>query len=395
MRTPAERLARLLDRHPELREAAPDEPFGAIIRADEMLVPAAQASRVEESIRTWTDRRADLEHLGLSRFRLRRDADVQDLIATSCSPADGDALASPVHMFRGEPNYQGGPSSPPSPTAPSALPAGGTHGGPSVRVGVLDTGIAAHPWFPQNTWDALDGDVSDRLDTNNDYELDAQAGHGTFIAGIIRQHAPAARLAVGRVLASDGVCDEVELLEALLQLEKHSKAKGRRIDVLNLSLGAYTWNDRPPVEIQQAIARLGTDTVVVAAAGNNSSDRRFWPAAFDSVLAVGALSADGTRQADFSNFGPWVDAWAPGEQVASSFVTFDGPEDEAPGADIDADCFKGFASWSGTSFAAPRVAAALAARAAEDKTTPRRAVEAVLADFQHPDPRDADPPRPT
>jgi len=380
-----------LDRHPELREAAPDEPFGAIIRTDELLVPAAQVARVEDSIRTWTDRRADLEHLGLSRFRLRRDVDVQDLIATSCSPAGEDALASPIHMFRGEPNYQGGPSSPPSPIASSSLPAPAGHSGPSIRVGVLDTGIAAHPWFPQSTWEALDGDVTDRLDTDNDYQLDAQAGHGTFIAGIIRQHAPAARLSVGRVLGSDGVCDEVELLEALLQLDKQSKAKGRRIDVVNLSLGAYTWNNRPPVEIQQAIARLGTDTVVVAAAGNNSSDRLFWPAAFDSVVAVGALSADGARQAEFSNYGPWVDAWAPGEQVASSFVTFNGPADETPGTDIDPDCFEGFASWSGTSFAAPRVAAALADRAADEKITPRQAVATVLAAFPHPDPPAADP----
>jgi hypothetical protein len=77
--------------------------------------------------------------------------------------------------------------------------------------------------------------------------------------------------------------------------------------------------------------------VVVAAAGNNASDRVFWPAAFDSVVGVGAQRADGRGRTPFSNHGPWVDAWAPGDRVASSFVSFDGPQDEAPNADIDAD----------------------------------------------------------
>ena len=83
----------------------------------------------------------------------------------------------------------------------------------------------------------------------------------------------------------------------------------------------------------------------------------------------------------FSNHGPWVDAWAPGDRVASSFVSFDGPADEAPNADIDADCFTGFATWSGTSFAAPRIAAELARRAQDQKTSPRQVLPSVLADF--------------
>jgi subtilisin family serine protease len=151
--------------------------------------------------------------------------------------------------------------------------------------------------------------------------------------------------------------------------------------VFNLSLGAYTWNNRPPALLSQAIDRLGADTVVVAAAGNNASDRLFWPAAFESVVGVGALAADGHGRTSFSNHGDWVDAWAPGDRVASSFVTFDGPEDETPNADIDSDCFTGFATWSGTSFAAPRIAAELARRAQEQKTSPRTVLDSVLADF--------------
>ena len=386
MRSPEERLARLLDRHPEFYDVAPDDPTGAIIRRGELLVPARHAGAVERTARRWTDKRTDLEPLGLARFTLHRDTDVADLIADKFSPDDEDALAAPVHMFRGEPNYQGGPGGVPAPVTPAPRTPPKAPSGHAVTVAVMDTGLAAaHPWFPHGSWDGVDvagdADVDDRLDSNNDYELDAQAGHGTFIAGIVRQHAPGARLMVGRVLSSDGVCDEVDLLQALHAL-RGSGAKGSRgIGVLNLSLGAYTWNDRPPAPLAHAIEQLGRDTVVVAAAGNNSSDRLFWPAAFAPVVAVGALSADGSGPAAFSNHGSWVDAWAPGEKVASSFVTFDGPQDETPGADIDPDCFTGFAQWSGTSFAAPRVAAELARRAQEGKTTPRAVLGSVLRDF--------------
>ena len=380
MRAPEERLARLLDRHPEFYPVADDDPTGAIIRRGELLVPARHAGRVEESARQWTDRRSDLAPLGLARFTLRRDADVADLIANQFSPAGQEALAGPVHMFRGEPNYQGGPGGVPAPVTPAPTSPPKASSAHAVTVAVLDTGLSSrHPWFPRNTWEGVDEDVDDRLDSDNDYELDAQAGHGTFIAGIVRQHAPGARLMVGRVLGSDGVCDEVELLQSLHALRAGCAAVKRRIGVLNLSLGAYTWNNLPPAEVARAIEQLGAETVVVAAAGNNGSDRVFWPAAFEPVVAVGAIASDGQGRAAFSNHGPWVDAWAPGEQVASSFVTFDGPDDERPGADIDSDCFTGFATWSGTSFAAPRVAAALAQRAQEEKTSPRAVLPAVLA----------------
>lgn len=383
MRTPEQqqaRLERLLARRPEFRTVgAGDDPRSAIIRRDALLVPATHAARVEESVREWTDRRDDLEHLGMARFTLRRDADVPDLITGSLTPAGGDALASPIHLFRGEPDYGGGPVGPPSPLADTP-PVPGQATGRPVHVAILDTGLAAHPWFPANTWTALGGDVDDRLDADHDYELDAQAGHGTFIGGVVRQHAPGARLLIGRVLSSIGVCDEVELLEALHLLGTQSR--GHRIDVLNLSLGAYTWDDRPPAGVAETLKRLGPDAVVVAAAGNNGTDRKFWPAALDDVVAVGALAEDGLGRAEFSNHGPWVDAWAVGEHVPSSFVVFDGPM--PPTANIDPDCFKGFATWSGTSFAAPRVAAALAHRAAERDASPRTVLPGVLEDFSLP-----------
>jgi subtilisin family serine protease len=76
-----------------------------------------------------------------------------------------------------------------------------------------------------------------------------------------------------------------------------------------------------------------------------------------SVVGVAATGADGTL-APFSNRGDWVDATAPGVDVVSSFVRLlPGEEGVAPGTTTRV---YGAATWSGTSFAAPRVAADIA-----------------------------------
>src|SRR5688500_2579381 len=103
MRSPEDRLARLLEKHPKFYEVAPDGDYtGAIIRRGQFLVPARHASAVEETARAWTDRRTDLQPLGAAWFTLRRDAedDVAGFIANELSPKGKGALAAPVHLFR-------------------------------------------------------------------------------------------------------------------------------------------------------------------------------------------------------------------------------------------------------------------------------------------------------
>ena len=147
-----------------------------------------------------------------------------------------------------------------------------------------------------------------------------------------------------------------------------------------MSLGCYTHDDLPSPVLEHGLNSFGHETVVVACAGNFSSDRPFWPAALKRVVAVASLDAKGLDRAEFSNYGWWVDACTVGEGVVSSFFNFDGPV----GASPTPEDFTGYATWSGTSFAAPRVAAAIAARAAARDVPAAAAAAELLDPTDHP-----------
>jgi len=207
--------------------------------------------------------------------------------------------------------------------------------------------------------------------------LDSVAGHGTFIAGVVMQHAPAAHLLISRIVEEDGVTDERRLLNGLAHLRSSAHAAAIPIDVVSLSLGCYTHDDRPSPALHHGINAFANDTVIVACAGNANSERPYWPAALKNVTAVASLDATGTDRASFSNYGWWVDACTSGDHVVSSFFSSAGL-----GPDGD-ETFNGYATWSGTSFAAPRVAAVIAASAAQHGVSATVAAADLLDPSRH------------
>lgn len=374
------RLERLLARHPSAELVGADSGRPALVRRDEVLVTAGDASAADDRLRRWVDQREDLVEAEVSRFRLRTTSrvDLCHLVSDvagptrAADPVGADPGTSPAgglavsvnHLLRGEPSYSGGPfDAPRAYTPPPVVVAQRTAERPAmpsgrrITIGVLDTGIDPHPWFGATDWFADCGaEAREVLDADLDLVLDSEAGHGTFVAGLLARNAPQAVLRIERVLGSDGVCDELELIQGLTRMSYRATARGERIDLVNLSLGCYTFDDRPSAVLTRTLARLGRSTVLVAAAGNNRQDRPFWPAALKNVVAVGALSADGADRAEYSNHGWWVDACAIGTDVASSFVSFSAQGQR----------FEGYARWSGTSFATPVVTGAIAAMAMEE-----------------------------
>ena len=255
------------------------------------------------------------------------------------------------------------------PTAPRPRPALPRQPTRTVRIAVLDTGMAADGLRPQ----ALDAMAPDRShwehpDVDGDGHLDPAAGHGTFIAGLIDLVTPGCDISVERVLTTYGEGDEVAVARRI-------HALAGRVDLLNLSFGGYAMER---MHVLAAAVRRATrlGTVLVASAGNDATCRPTYPAALRDVVGVGALGPNGP--APFTNYGPWVRACAPGVDVVSWFFSeFDG-SDRAPAGGPDPDRFRSWAQWSGTSFAAPMVVAALAREMATYDVDAATAVRRVI-----------------
>jgi subtilisin family serine protease len=323
-----------------------------------------------------------LGEIGVLRYRLPPDVDVGTVVSDARNRPDRRVpRVGPNHLLIGEPAYHGGPGHDVSPGKPvEDMPT--MEAVRKVTVGVLDTGVRTqHEWLGRHDVTAVrpeyDEDQQPRLDADSNSALDRQAGHGTFIAGVILQQAPTASVRVCSVLDSDGVGDEEMIVSGLIELGD--------VDIVNLSLGGYTHDDMPPVGLERFFAggrMKEKGTVVVAAAGNNAQPRPFWPAAFPGVIAVAALVEDSSGPAPFTNFGWWVDACAPGVNVASTFVDWSGFVTTLGNNQTFE--FDDWAVWGGTSFAAPKVAGTIAAHvASKGIDAARAAFDCVAAPGLH------------
>jgi subtilisin family serine protease len=329
-----------------------------VYRPGQILVAAADVARVAPRLRE-EGFDESYQFGGTVVFRTGNlDADVPGVVARLREPtqwADEPVPAvQPHHIVVGFGRIMGHPGGPARPADPLPDPdPARADAGRGVTVGVCDTGIWGkasdrHPAWLGGSY-ALETVDEDGLFDGSGAALDLQAGHGTFVAGVVRQTAPGVRFDPEKALDPDGFGDEAMLATALQGLEPG-------VDVVNLSLGCVTMDNTPSAPLADVLRRLCREVVVVAAAGNAGSNRPSWPAAFKRVIGVAAVEVvDGkVTPATDSNFGPWVDACAPGRHV-STYVEGDWLFSAVPVGP-----FQGFAEWQGTSFAAPFVAGRIA-----------------------------------
>jgi hypothetical protein len=221
-----------------------------------------------------------------------------------------------------------------------------------VTVAICDTGVdTAHP--------DLSGVVAS-YDHEGASATDI-VGHGTHVSGIVGARTDdvagvvgvaRCRLAMWKVFpdeptAGNFYVDGSRFLRALNAVAS-SGAKA-----LNLSLGG-TQSSQAEQLLFDRLERAGV--TVVAAMGNEHDHGNpvEYPAAYEHVLAVGAV-AETNHRSPFSNTGAHIGVAAPGSNVLSTLPT-------------EASSFRPdtlYASWSGTSMATPHVAAAAALVAAQ------------------------------
>ena len=222
--------------------------------------------------------------------------------------------------------------------------------------------------------DGLDDDPSDPGDRSTPLDEEGityqSTFHGTYVAGIIGALTNNTEGTAGvawnisimplRVLGLNGYGSSFDVLQAIRYAAGLSndsrRVPSKKADIINLSLGGFTFSRLENETIQAAIDQ---GVIIVAAAGNQSTQRPFFPAAYDNVISVGAVD-DANELTPYSNYGSSIDVVAPGGRLVGS---------QSPGAIVstwgnDSDQSTpieyGYSLTEGTSMAAPHVSGVIA-----------------------------------
>ncbi|MHA0855813.1 S8 family peptidase [Paenibacillus sp. CMAA1364] len=206
-------------------------------------------------------------------------------------------------------------------------------GSEDVIVAVIDTGVDLnHPDLKGNLIQGYNVIDPSKPPTDD-------VGHGTHVCGIIGAVVNNNEGVAGiswynkvmpiKVLDSSGAGTTYSVAEGIIWAADHG-AK-----VINMSLGNYAKSNFLHDAIKYAYDR---DVVIIAATGNDNTERPGYPAAYPEVFSVSATDSE-LKRASFSNYGDYVDVVAPGASIASTYLK------------------NQYASLSGTSMASPHVAA--------------------------------------
>lgn len=207
-------------------------------------------------------------------------------------------------------------------------------GSEEIKVAVVDTGVdLGHP------------DLKDRLlagfniTTQGKTPPKDDVGHGTHVAGVISALVNNGEGVAGmtwynpilpvKVLDSSGSGSTYAVAQGIIW------AADNGAKVINMSLGNYADAQFLHDAIKYAYDK---DIVLIAASGNDNTERPGYPAAYQEVFAVAATDSK-KNKATFSNYGDYIDVAAPGVSIPSTY-----PDNQ-------------YAALSGTSMASPHVAA--------------------------------------
>jgi subtilisin family serine protease len=288
---------------------------------------------------------------------------------------EGEPLVTPVHIVHiskitpaGEPDLPGGATGP----WPAPPPTGGT----GKKIGISDTGLqpnlGVHPWMTNVTGE--DEPLGPVL-PNGLRRIPRYAGHGTFAAGVAKCAAPEAVVYVNNHFTESEGEEEDVIIEKLNQL-----ITTQNPDVVCLPAGLYARNNSTSLPFNR-LHQMHPNITLVVAAGNDSTDKKFYPAAYPWAIGVGALATDQQHRAWFSNYGDWVDVYALGEGLINAFAFGEYTYQEPPKAPAK-QIFQGLARWAGTSFSAPLVAGLIARKMVQGSLSAADAAQALLNQAQ-------------
>jgi subtilisin len=186
--------------------------------------------------------------------------------------------------------------------------------GKSIKIGIVDTGVDyTHP----DSQRSVHGGIN--LVQRNMIPMDDN-GHGTHIAGTIAAASQQAGIigvapnaAIYSVKAFDYngsayVSDIIRGIEWCLHYH---------MDIINMSFGMKNHSKALEAAVTNAVY---SGKVIVASSGNGGRKNQMdYPARFPLTIAVGATNQN-HKIADFSNRGHYIDIFAPGERIYSTWL---------------------------------------------------------------------------
>ena len=212
----------------------------------------------------------------------------------------------------------------------NAPKAWGTTKGNSLVVGVLDTGVdASHP--------DLDGKIYGDENLLPEDKSDS-IGHGTEVSGIIAANTNnkqgIAGISWNTKILPIRITDEYGQARVSTVVEALDRAYDQGVKIVQISLSTNQFSQVLKDAVEEANDR---GMLIISSAGNTGEREVRYPAAFEGVIGVGAVNS-AKRIESYSTLGDHVSIVAPGASVYTTSL------------------YSGYASVTGTSFAAPQVA---------------------------------------
>lgn len=224
-------------------------------------------------------------------------------------------------------------------------------GSSTVAIAIVDNGIdMTHVDLASNVWNnpgeiGLDAQGHDKrsngIDDDNDGYIDDYQGwdfagastgsaqdndpnggnHGVHVAGI-------AAAVTNNAVGVAGVANGCRIMVVKVAYDQDpgtlpfgfqgiTYAADRGAKIINCSWGGGSASTTEQEVIAYA-TRKGS--LVVCAAGNNSSDAMFYPASYPHVLSVTGSGSNDQPDPFYANFGPRVDVVAPGSNIMSTYM---------------------------------------------------------------------------
>ncbi|CAN2041699.1 Peptidase S8/S53 domain-containing protein [Candidatus Magnetomoraceae bacterium gMMP-15] len=276
---------------------------GTLFVKDEVLIrlrPGINLARFKALLRHIGGRIIDSNAaLGVYKIRVPENSDVSDIVKQLINNSDietaGSNYAYPIsisyrelfnELSENKFNYIPGPEG-------------------AAPVAILDTGLRQLPGLEDFVLASLDS-------LNPEIPISDSLGHGTQMAliaaglvkpmGIYEDAATHNPIIPIKAFDENGMTSDFNLMQSI----DFALANGAR--VMSLSWGSETKSNFLKQTLDYADSN---GLIIVASAGNEPTGKPLYPAAYSSVIGVGALAPDGNPWKE-SNYGDFVSLYAPG-----------------------------------------------------------------------------------